>query len=394
VTGTAGARRFELHTRTRTGLGLVVGAGALVFLVGLFVAPGRVWGGFLIGFDYLVALALAGPVFLALLTLASARWSAALQRVPEAMASALPAAAALGVVLLFGIPNLYEWSHAAVVERDPLLQAKSGWLDPTAFGVRLVVVFAAWIGLARHLVARCRRFAEGGGVEQGVARLRSAALFMLVFVVTFSVASFDWIMSLEPHWFSTMFALLRFGGVATAGVAAAAILVLMAERQGALRGVLREEHLHDVGKLLFSFSLFWAYCWYCQYMLIWYTNIPEETSHYVLRKEGSWWLLVQTALVLKWAVPFVALLSRRACRSRVVVGRGAVVVLVGHAVDLYVHVGAPLMGSNPVFGLWEAGPIAASVALFFLVAGRALGRTRAVPERDPHLADSLSYHTP
>lgn len=387
-------RHYAVTPRTRILLAFIAVLGGLCFLAGLSIAPGRAWGGFLMGFFLFTSLAVAGPLFIALLTLSGARWSSALQRVPEAMAGAVPTAAVLGLLLIFGLHDLYEWSHTGLVARDHLLQHKSPWLNQTDFALRLVIILVSWVMLSRSLVARSRRHAETGARFDAVRKLRSSALFVAVFAITFSVACFDWLMSLEPHWFSTMFALMHLGGLAAAGTAAAALLVLALERQGALRGVLREEHLHDLGKLLFSLTLFWAYCWYCQYMLIWYTDIPEETSHYLLRKHGSWWLLVQAALVVKWGVPFLALLARRACRSRAVIGRIAVVVLAGHALDLYVQVGPSLMGGEPRFGLWELGPVVGALALFFLIALGVLSRGPAVPTRHPHLPDSLSYHTP
>ncbi|MHC5210699.1 MAG: hypothetical protein ACYTG2_08270 [Planctomycetota bacterium] len=387
-------RRFVMPEHLRAGLLATTAAGAVIFVAGLFVAPERVWGGFLMGMVWLTMLALAGPVFLAFLTLAGARWSAALQRVPESMFAALPAAALAGLILLFGTHSLYEWSHGALVESDALLQHKSTWLNSQGFALRLVGVFLLWMVLGRGLVEQTRRHAEHGIFGESATRTRTAAVFLAAFALSYSVACFDWLMSLEPHWFSTMFALLHLGGLAATGLAAAILIVLLAERQGALRGVLREEHLHDMGKLLFAFTLFWAYCWYCQYMLIWYTDIPEETGHYLLRKQGPWWLAVQAVLVLKWGVPFLALLSRRACRSRAVLGRVAVVVLAGQALELYVQVGPPLMGADPVFGLWEAGPLLGSLALFFLIALSALARSPAVSLRHPHLPESLSYHTP
>jgi len=386
-------RRYALAPRTRLGLALAAAAGAACFVVGLFVAPERAWGGYLMGLAFFTSLALAGPLFLALLALSGARWAVALQRIPEAMSAALPAAAVLGLGLLLGTHSLYEWSHAGVVRLDELLQHKSSWLNPTGFAVRLVIAFAIWIACSRRLLTLGRRV-EAGEPGAIASRVRTAALFLALFAVTFSLASFDWLMSLEPHWFSTMFALLQLAGLCCVGVASAVLLALAMERQGALRGILNEEHLHDLGKLLFALTLFWAYCWFCQYMLIWYTDIPEETAPYLLRQEGSWWLLVRVTLLLQWGVPFLALLSRRGCRSRAVLGRVAAVVLVGHALELFVQVGPPLLGGTVAVGAWELGPLAGAVALWFLVVLRALGRTDAVPVHDPHLHDSLSYQTP
>ncbi len=393
VIGVSASAGEEPRRHLRAGLRLIVALGALVFVTGLFAAPDRVWSGFLMGFCFLTALALAGPVFLAFLTMAGARWSAVLERVPIAMASALPAAAALGLVLLFGTHNLYEWAHPAVVEHDALLQGKAAYLNVTGFALRLIVMFALWILCSRRLVALSTRFAESGSRAVAQSRLRWSAGFIAVVAVTFSVASNDWLMSLEPHWFSTMFPLLHFAGLAAAGLSAAVLLALLAEQRGALEP-LRDEHLHDLGKLLFAMTLIWAYCWYCQYMLIWYTNIPEETTHYASRRVGAWWLLVQTAMVLKWGVPFVALMARRACRNRRVLARVAVTVLVGHALDLYVQVGPPVTGPEPVVGLWELGPLAGAVALFFLIATAALERSPTVAPTHPHLTESRSYHTP
>jgi hypothetical protein len=387
-------RSIDAGAPLRNGLRLAVVVGALAFLVGLFVEPERAWGGFLMGFCFLTALALAGPVFLAFLTMAGARWSAPLERVPIAMTAALPAAAAMGVVLLFGIHGLYEWSHPAVVEHDAILQGKAAWLNTTGFALRTLGAFAVWWLLSRKLVSLAREFARTGSEAVAKSRVRWSALFIVSVALGFSATSMDWLMSLEPHWFSTMFPLMHFAGLGAAGGAAAVLLVLALERRGALAGHLRDEHLHDMGKLLFAMTLIWAYCWYCQYMLIWYTDMPEETVHYAMRQQGSWWLLVQASLVVKWAVPFVALLSRTACRNRKVLGRVAVVVLVGHALDLYVQVGPPLMGSEPALGPWELFPVIGAVALFFLFATDALADRSPEPEGHPYLADSLSYHTP
>ncbi len=378
----------------RGALLLVAAAGGLTFLCGLFLAPDRVWGGFLAGFAWLASVAIAGPAAIALLSLAGARWWVALRRVPEAMAATLPAVGLLGLCLPLGLHALYEWSHPGVVAADPLLSRKAAWLDGTFFSLRLVVILVLWIVAARLLVARSRRFAAEGGDAARRALVRASALFMAVFAPTFSVAAFDWLMSLEPHWFSTMFALLHAGGAMAAGTAAAVLLALRAEREGPLAGLLREEHLHDLGKLLFALTLFWGYCWFCQYMLIWYTDMPEETAHYLARREGPWWLLVQATLALKWGVPFLALLARRACRSRVVLARVAACVLAGHALDLYVQVGPPLMGVTPRFGAWELLPLAGAVALFFWLASGALRRAAAEPVDHPHLHDSLTYRTP
>ena len=386
------AKRTSSHLRQV--LRAVAGAAGAVTLAGLFVAPDRVWGGFLMGFTYLSFLALAGPVFLAFLCMSGARWSIALERIPAAMSAALPAAGALGLVLLLGTHSLYEWSHPAVVEHDVILADKAAWLNPVGFSLRLVGVFLVWWLFARKLVALSAAFAQRPTEALAVSRLRWSAALMAVVAVTFSIASIDWLMSLEPHWFSTMFPLLQFSSLAAAGLAAAILLLLRQERLGKLDNLLRDDQLHDLGKILFSLTLFWAFCWYCQYMLIWYTDIPEETVHYAARQQGPWWLLVQATMVIKWVVPFLALLPRTLCRNRTVLARVALCVLVGQALDLFVQVGPPLMGASPTAGLWELAPVAGALALFFLIADGACARAPRVAPHHPHLASSLTYRTP
>lgn len=386
-------RRYVLSARGKSWLYLGIAFGTASFIAGLFVEPQRAWGGYLIGFVSFAALALAGPVFLSMLALSGARWWIALQRIPEAMSKTLPVAGLLGLGLLFGVHHLYEWSHTEAVRTDTLLQHKSAWLNTTAFAVRMIVVFAIWILFARWLLARTAAV-EANESEAISKRQRAGAIFLAVLAITFSVASFDWLMSLEPHWFSTMFALMHFAGLGCAGVAAAIVLALVMEKQGALRGVLNQEHLHDLGRLLFSLTLLWAYLWFCQYMLIWYTNIPEETVHYATRQQGSWWLLVQATVIVKWTVPFLALLSRQACRSRKTLGRVAAFVLLGQAMEFFVQVGPTSLHGELAIGIWEVGPAIGTMCLFFLVTLRALEKKDAFPAEHPHFETSISYQTP
>ncbi len=348
-------------------LGLVAAAGALVFLGGLLFDPRRAWTGYLLGFNLFVGLALSGALFLALLAVSSARWAAPLEGVPAAMSKNLAPGLVLGLVLLFGVHSLYEWSHASVVEEDALLRGKSAYLNVPFFAIRLVACFALWIVLSRAVAG-----------TRGVAR---SALFVAVFAVTYSVASVDWIQSLEPHWFSTIFALRTASGLACGGLAAAIVLVLLLRSSGPLRGAVSDDHVADLAKLLFSFSILWGYIRYCQYMLIWYSNIPEETSYYIARSGSAWKLVSLASVVLMWGVPFVVLLLRSARRSPAVLLRVAFVVLAGWAFDLYVMIGPPLAGAEPALGIFEIAGLAGAGALFFLFTLKALALAPPAPAR-------------
>jgi hypothetical protein len=365
--------------------------GGLVFLVGLFVAPTRAWSGYLMGFVVLVGLGLSGGLFISVLSLAGARWATALRRIPEAMTTALPAAALGGVVLVGGVRSLYEWSHSSVVAEDVLLQGKAAYLNVGFFFARLVVFFALWIWITRRMVGHSRLQDIDGDPAHSQRRWRMAALFLPVFAVTFSLASVDWLQSLEPHWFSTIYALGTLAGMGSSGLAICIIFAVLL-RRGPLRGVISDHHLDDLGKIGIGFALFWGYIWYCQYMLIWYTNMPEETPYYVLRSQGGWRVVSAVNVILNWAIPFFALMPKAVRRSENLLLRVAWVMLAGQAVNLYMLVVPGVAGPRPVVGLWEIGPVVGAIGLFFWLTLRGLTRAPLVPVRDPDLRASLSHH--
>src|SRR5690606_4197072 len=226
---------------------------------------------------------------------------------------------------------------------------------------------------------------------------RVAAPVTLLFALSITFASIDWIMSLDPHWFSTIFGVCYFAGGFMAAVAVLALLAMFLARQGYLREAITTEHYHDLGKLLFAFMVFWTYVNFSQYMLIWYANLPEETAFYAHRSEGNWRWLGTVLIVGHFLVPFAFLMSRHTKRNRVALAIAAVFMLVMHWIDmLYLVVpnwhpeGAHEPGYHPHFldfTCWFG--IAA------LIAGATINALRGaplVPERDPRLAESLHFH--
>jgi hypothetical protein len=161
---------------------------------------------------------------------------------------------------------------------------------------------------------------------------------------------------------------------------------------GPLQGIFNDEHLHDLGKLLLGFSCFWMYIWFCQYMLIWYANIPEETSYFITRTRGAWGPVVVASIVLNWVLPFFLLLPRAAKRSASVMMKIAVVVLIGRWVDLYTMIFPARFGEVPVFGIWEAATMGCLVGVGGLWLFRSFAKANPVPQHDPYLAESLHYH--
>lgn len=375
---------YRLDARLAAVLAWTAGVGAAVFVAGAFVVPERAWAGLLAGFHYVLGLGLAGTVFLALLACSGSKWAAALRRVPEAMSRALPVAAVPAAVLIFGASAIFPWAghHGGHGPHAQLLEAKAPYLNVPFLIVRMVLCFALWIWCANKV----------RDAAPGAARIRWGAAFMAVFGVTYSVVSVDWLQSLDPEFASTAFAITTLAGLALSGVAAGIVLAVHLRRSGAWQGVLTTEHLHDLAKLLFGFSLFWSYLQYTQYMLIWYTNMPEETGWYTSRLAGTWWTTGAVSFTLNGVLPFVLLLFRRVRRSETALARIACGVLVGRLAELAFHVGPPLLGPSPWPGLWEILPAGGLVAFFALVTLRGIASRPVLKSDEPGLGYSLHYH--
>jgi hypothetical protein len=362
---------------------LALGAGgAVAFVAGALGDAPRAFASMLTAGYFLVSLSLGAALFLATNHLGAGGWMAAFKRVPEAIAASLPAGALGVLVVLAGLPVLYPWArdHGSV------------WLSPAPFAARMVLVFAIWFAF----VALLRRTSLQQD-RSGELRLtaRSAALsagFLAVFSLTFTVASFDWLMSLEGHWSSTIYALYNMGGALCGGVAAIALVAVLLKRAGHLPG-LTESHLHDLGKLMFAFSTLWAYLWLSQYLLIWYANLAEEIPYYLARTSGGWQFLFWANIVLGWALPFTMLLTRASKRSEGGIVRAALVLLLARWLDVYLMVAPSSQPVHPGIGLVEAGAALGGVGAFALLVAWHLRRAPLVAARDPYLGESLHYRS-
>jgi hypothetical protein len=363
--------------------------GGVALAVGLFQAPQRAWLNLLVVSNYLLSLALGGLVFVAIQYVASARWSVALRRVPEAMAFILPIAAlGLGAVLV-ARPSLYPWTGAATGEAGAANPLRHAWLHWQFFLGRAAFYLACWLVLGFALVANSRRQDREGDPARTRSNVRLSAIFLVAFAPTFWLASQDWLMSLDGEWSSTIFVVYQFGGLFLGGLAGIAFLSACLSWMGPFRKVFEGSRVHDLGKLLFGFSSFWMYLWFCQYMLTWYVNNPEEAIWYTRRLRGGWTWLFLLNIVLNWAVPFVILLPR-ATKQRVgVLAAVSLSILAGRWLDLYIQV-LPRAGDAPLAGApWEIGLAAGATGLLVFVSLVVLGRARVVPVRDPFLAESL-----
>jgi hypothetical protein len=354
--------------------------GGVALAVGLLQEPRRAWIYLLVSSYYLLGLGLSGLLLVALHYVTGARWSLPLRRVPEAMTTILPVAATGLAAVLFCRPTLYPWSDPTFNPESPLQHL---WLNRSFFLVRSLAYIVLWLVFAIMVVRNSQRQDHVHDPGPTIRNIRLSAGFLVVFAITCWLASYDWIMSLEPHWASTLFGVYNFAGLFLSGVAAMSLLVIWLRRFSPLKSVVNAAHLHDLGTLLFAFSSFWMYIWFCQYLLIWYVNNPEETAYYRLRWHGMWPVLMFLDVLLNWGIPFVVLLFRSAKRNPLVLGTVAAVVLAGRWVDVCLMV-LPSQGDDVLIpGAMEAGLFVGSIGLFALTFFRGLSKASLVPLQEP-----------
>lgn len=366
------------------------GAGALALAIGAAIAPDRAAANLLLASWALAGAGLAGAFFVALSYAADATWVIAFRRVPESMTRALPVAA-IGLALVFLLrPSLYPWTHEPVGAPGSFTRL---WLSLPFFLTRAIVYFATWMLFAAALVRNSRRQDRDGDLAWTRRNRRLSAAFLVVFALTCFLASVDWIMSLTPHWYSTMFGVHNFAGLFQSGLAIMILLVVWLRESGPLRHVVTDEHLHDLGKLLFAFATFWMYIWFSQYMLIWYANLTEETVYFIPRMRGGWLPLAMVNIALNWVVPFLAIMNRPFKRQAAVLAKVAVAVLVGRWLDLYLMILPSVAPDAPPFGAWEAGGALLAAGAFVAAWVWMFRQAAPVPAQDPYLPESLHYHS-
>lgn len=346
---------------------LIVGAaGILVSLFGAATAADQFFRSWLLSYLFWFAIALGALPLVMLHHLVGGRWGFVTRRILESVTRTLPLMTLLFLPILFGIHNLYEWSHEAVVAQDIILQHKSPYLNERFFIGRAAIYFAAWLLMA-WLLNRWSAQQDATRDASIVKRFqRLSGPGLIVYALTITFAATDWVMSLEPHWFSTIYGMMFMVGQTLTTLAfVIAVLALLADTPP-LSSYLKPEILNDLGNLLFAFIMLWAYLSFSQYLIIWSGNLPEEIPWYLRRSRGGWqWIAVALAL-FHFAIPFFLLLIRRNKRKRQVISAIAVAVVVMRLIDLMwlvvpahepaVHVHwldfATLAG---IGGLWVAG---------------------------------------
>lgn len=361
--------------------------GFVCFAVGLsFMESQRVWSAVLVSSIFVLFLSLGGLFFLAIHHASKAVWSTNLRRLMEAFTQYLPIGLFVALILaLVGGPSLYIWMDPEMVAKDHLLSLKAPYLNWPFFLVRLLICFGLWIFFSKWLLNYSLKQDKGEVDEESFSKksFKISIAFLGAFAITFTVFSVDSLMSLDPHWFSTIFGVYCFAGLFQSFVAALALLVIYLKKQGLLQDLVSENHLHDLGKFLFGCSIFWAYIAFSQYMLIWYANLPEEALYYYHRLKHNWKWMSLSLIVFKFALPFLFLLPRWVKRDARSLGLVSVLVLIMQYVDIYWMVYPQYDSEHIRFGFLELGLGLGFVAMLLYSIFRFLEAHPIVPLKDP-----------
>ncbi|ANM30115.1 hypothetical protein ABI59_11830 [Acidobacteria bacterium Mor1] len=350
---------------------------------------------YLQNFSYFLSLAVGCLFFVLIMRLCRAGWSVSLRRMAEIFSMTLIPLALLMLLIIPGIHDLYEWSHADHVEGDKILQGKAPWLNEGFFKFRLVFYGLLWAGMA-WFFARGSIRQDQSKDHKITNRLEGlAAPAMFIFALSVTMAAFDLLMSLYPHWYSTIWGVYFFAGSFLGAVSMMVLLFHFLQRTGVLQNVVTAEHFQDLGKLMFAFVVFWAYIGFSQFMLIWYGNIPEETMWYKARMigfgEGGWADVSALLLVGHFIFPFFFLMSRHLKRRGITLIFGAAWLLVMHWIDMHWMVMPQLHPAGPSLGLMDVLCFLGVGGIFLGFGLWQLGRQALIPVGDPRLHESLSF---
>ncbi len=367
-----------------------IGVGIIAFIIGLATDPQRAWANYLVGYFYWFSMSLGGVFFVALQHISGAPWSIPVRRIAASFVSYLPVSLLLFLVLLFGIHHLYEWTDAATVAADPILEGKSGYLNTPFVVVRSLALYLVGIGAGWWMLHNERQQDLDGKVSWSKLNIRISAPFILIFAWLYSFVSVDLMMSLSPHWFSTVFGVYCWSGLFCAMLAMLMLWVIGLRSRGCLEGFVTLEHYHGIGKFMFAFAVFWAYIAFSQYMLIWYANLPEEITYMMARLTPSWEPVSMLLMVGRFGVPFLLLIAQGPKRRNGWMMFMSIWFLLMQWVDVYWMV-FPSFYKAPVFGWMEIAIFAGFAGTFMLCVGKMLSRMPVVAYHDPQIAEGVAH---
>lgn len=411
--------QFEFTGKVKTYSLAAIAVGVITILAGFLTGFGeRTFANLLLMSYYFACVCMAGVFFCALQYVAQAGWSASLIRIPQAFAKTLPIAAIiLLVVVIAGLnithsteiegkqvvaPYLYKlWNIAGVAVKgnanyDPIIAGKSVFLNQPFFLVRMVVFLGSYAIFGSLLVKYSEGEDELGGMFYYRKSFTISCLFLVIFGFTSPIFAFDTIMSLEAHWFSTMFGWYNFAAMWVSCLAIITLTIIKLRENGYMQWI-SQDHLHNLGQLMFGFSIFWTYVWFAQFLLIYYANIPEETVYFLRRWEPEFKPWFWLNIVINFLAPLLIIMSRDSKRTTKVLKVTCYVLIIGHWLDYFQMVMPGTVGPTSQWYteiLWiEVGVAIGFVGLFVFLTMNALSKFKSIiPKKHPFLQESLHHH--
>jgi len=343
---------------------------------------------------FFLFIALGALFFLALQYATETSWYVMVKRMLEAVAGYLPIGilflvTLLAVITLMDGAHIYLWMDKDVVAHDPIIEGKSAYLNKGFFWIRTVAYLLTYYLFYVGFRKRSLEEDKIGGTDIHFKNYKKGALFLVFFAVFSSTQSWDWIMSIDVHWFSTLFGWYVFAGMWLSAMVVVILLTLYLKKLGYLPRV-NDSHIHDIGKWIFATSFLWSYLWFSQYMLIWYANMPEEVTYYVARIQ-DYKLMYFGMFFINFAFPMLILMSRDAKRNAGILTVVGLIILAGHWMDMYLMITVGSMGPTAHFGLFEIGMALLIAGIFIRVVLVNLTKAPVTPVHHPYLDESIHH---
>jgi hypothetical protein len=396
---------FSISNKAKTVTMALMVVGLLFTVIGVIMGMGdhhfgtRLLTNGLINSFFFFAIALGALFFMALQYATETAWYVSVKRIIEAIAGFLPYGIALMLVVLLTLTfmdgaHIYIWmdpefTDPASHHYDSIIDGKSAYLNKGFFWIRTVVYMAVYYIFWRGFRMRSLEEDRVGGTDIHFKNYKKGALFLVFFSVFSSTSSWDWIMSIDVHWFSTLFGWYVFSGMWVSAMVVMVLLTLYLKKLGYMPKV-NDSHIHDLGKWAFAISFLWSYLWFSQFMLIWYANIGEEVTYYMMRIE-HFKILYFTMFIINFAFPMLILMSRDAKRHAGILTIVGVVILVGHWLDVYIMIAAGTLGANAKIGFLEIGMAVLVLGAFVRIILMNLTKAPLSPVNHPFLEESLHH---
>lgn len=369
--------------------GLII-IGIIALAAGFLTDTQRTWNNILLNNYYFITLAMGALLFYSIQYITNSGWSAMLQRIPLALGAFLPIGAVLMVLMYFGLPQVYEWAQPGITETDKLIAHKAPFLNVPFFMIRIVMYFVIFLLAAWMLRKYARLEDQNADIRYHEKSRYYAQVFIFIGAIFFSFASKDWIMTIDSHWYSTLFGFRNMVLSMYYGSAAIILMVLFLRSQGYFAKV-NDAHFHDLARYLFRFSIVFGYLWFMQFLILWYANIPELTVYYKPRFLGEWQFLFYAELIVNFAIPFIVMMADDIGKKPMVLLSISTLLIVGLWISIFVQIMPGAYGPMK-FGWLEIGTWLGYAGLYLGATFMALAKHSLVPKNHPFLEESLHHH--